>query len=68
MSSYCYYYYYNYSNSLHPKRAKYTGGENNQGWWRISEGCWGNFPPLYMLKDPLLPILLIEPSNDILGF
>jgi len=26
---------------------------NNQGWWGISKGCWGNSPPLYMLKDPL---------------
>jgi len=34
--------------------AKYTGRANNQCWWGISEGCLGNSPPLYMLKDPLL--------------
>jgi len=36
------------------KRAKYTGGANNWGWWGISEGCWGNSPPLHMLKDSLV--------------
>jgi len=34
--------------------GKYTGGANDKGWYGISEGCWGNSPPLYMLKDPLV--------------